>query len=146
VPTGCSVSKGRVAATSAVPFASMFPGLLYLKCGKVVIEPIHTAFPETAIVLHPIGNLAKRSSLQAAGTPLCVAATRDDTGTCEDLEMFGDGWRVIEKGSASSLTDVSPKARRARTAACVKCAMYHRANRRAKAVNLTSKHILTYKQ
>src|SRR5580704_7504039 len=58
-----SVSDGRVTVTSAFPFASMFPGLLYLKRGEVVIEPIHTLFPEPAIVLHPIGNLPKWSGL-----------------------------------------------------------------------------------
>jgi hypothetical protein len=76
----------------------MFPSLLPLKCGEVVIEPTHTLFPEPAIVLYPIGNLPKRGSFQAAGTPLCIAAARDKTGTFEDLEMFGDGWRTDRKG------------------------------------------------
>jgi hypothetical protein len=75
----------------------MFHGLLYFKRGKVVIEPIHTLFPEAAIVLYPARNLPKRRSLQTARTPLRVAASRDETGTFEDLEMFGNGWRTDRK-------------------------------------------------
>jgi hypothetical protein len=75
----------------------MFPGLLHLKCGKVVIESIHTVFPESAIVLYPIGNLPERSSLKTTGAPLRVAAARDEAGAFENLEMFGDGWRTDRK-------------------------------------------------
>src|ERR1700742_2932310 len=75
-----SVSEGRVTVTSMFPFASMFPVLLRLQRRKIVIEPIHTLFPKKAIVFHPGRNISKRSGVQTAGTPLRVAASRDEFG------------------------------------------------------------------
>src|ERR1700677_2375531 len=93
-----SVSEGRVTVTSWFSFTSTFPDLLYIKCGKVVVEPIHPVFPKPAIALHPIGNLNERCSLQPAGAPLRIAATGDKARTFENFEMFGDRWCSNREG------------------------------------------------
>jgi hypothetical protein len=75
---------------------------------EVVFEAVKALFPELAVFVDPSGSLAERIGFEFAGTPLGFATAGD-----ECLETAG---MLISKGSASSVTEASPRARRARMA------------------------------
>src|SRR5438874_2616220 len=68
-----------ISRSSFASFATMSCFLLFLQLLQVFIESIETLFPEAAVVLHPIGHLTQRTGVELAGTPLRVAAARDET-------------------------------------------------------------------
>src|SRR5437016_14547141 len=76
--------KTRVPAiarsVSTAALATMFLFLLFLQLLQVFVESIETFFPEFAVVLHPSGHFSQRAGVEPAGTPLRVAAARDEPG------------------------------------------------------------------
>src|SRR5262249_39756660 len=74
----------------SIAFATMMFLLLFLQLMQVFVESIETFLPELSVVLHPVGDLAQRAGVELAGTPLRVAAARDEPGPLEDLEVLGD--------------------------------------------------------
>ena len=61
-------------------------------------QAIETLLPETAVVLHPVSDVFEWTRLDPAGPPLGFAATGDQTGVLEHLEVFGDGGHAHSKG------------------------------------------------
>src|SRR5271169_5158519 len=85
-PSGC---------TAALLFAGMFLLLLdfqfaHLQLAQILLQTIEALLPETAIVLQTVGGVLERTCLEPAGPPLRFAATRDQTGTLQHLEVLGD--------------------------------------------------------
>ena len=66
----------------------MFLFLLFLQLLQVFVESIETFFPEFAVVLHPAGHFSQRAGVEPAGTPLRVAAARDEPGPLQHLEVL----------------------------------------------------------
>src|SRR5688572_10687811 len=64
--------------------------LLRLNLLQIGVQPIESLFPEFAILLHPVGDRLERFWLQAARTPLRLAAASDEAGALEHLEVLGD--------------------------------------------------------
>src|SRR5580658_7067797 len=58
---------------------------------QILVKAIEALFPETAVVLQPIGNVPEGRSLQSAGSPLRLAAARDEARVLQHLEVPRDG-------------------------------------------------------
>src|SRR2546422_10252617 len=91
------------------------------------VEALVVPFPQPAVAFQPPGRLAGPLGLEAARPPLRVTAARNQAGALQHLQVLGDRRKVLERagtfrcleianGSASSVTDASPDARRARIA------------------------------
>ena len=84
---------------------------------KVIFEAVETLLPELAVFIEPAGGLAKGLGFQFAGTPLGFAAAGDEAGAFEHAEVLGDGGHAQSRTARLIfVTDVSPRARRARIA------------------------------
>src|SRR5205085_11067774 len=85
-------SKTRLPAISrslsTAALATMFLFLLFLQLLQVFVESIETFLPELAVVIHPAGHFFQRPGVELAGTPLRVAAARDEPGPLQHLEML----------------------------------------------------------
>ena len=55
------------------------------------IPPIWRLLKETAVFIDPVGNFSERTGVEMTGTPLRVAAARDQSGAFEHFEMLRDG-------------------------------------------------------
>ena len=87
-----------------------------LHFAQVVLETVEALLPEAAIALEPVGDALERAASirqgrHCASRPRAMRPARSSTLRC--LEMAG---RLISNGSASSVTEVSPTASRARMA------------------------------
>ena len=91
--------------------------LLCLQFVEILIQAVEALLPEAAIALEPrsrppsSGAASSRQGRHCASRPRAIRPARSSTLRC--LEMAG---RLISNGSASSVTDVSPSASRARMA------------------------------
>jgi hypothetical protein len=72
--------------------------LLSLQFFEVVIEAIEALFPEAAVPLHPCGRFLQAGGLAAARTGLGVAASGDELGALQDLEVLRDGGEAHVEG------------------------------------------------
>lgn len=84
--------------TSMLLFVSLFPLLGAFKGGQVVVEAVEGMLPGAAVALDPFGYFLKRCRLKPAGTPLGFAATLDEAGALQNLEMFRDRRSADRKG------------------------------------------------
>src|SRR5262245_20017977 len=57
---------------------------------EVAVKPVEALLPVPAVALEPVVDLTQRSRLEAARTPLGLAAARDEAGALQDLEVLGD--------------------------------------------------------
>src|SRR5271156_363933 len=76
----------------------LYPGLYPASSGfagfqlpQIVVQTIETLLPETAIMLHPVGNGLEWSGLEPAGPPLGFAAARNQACPLEHLKVFRNG-------------------------------------------------------
>src|SRR5688572_15646870 len=92
-------SKTRVMRTSRSEGRSTFRVFLFLAAIslllgfqdlEVIVESFEALFPELAVALHPLGDLAERHRLQPARTRLRLAPARDQPGALQYLEVLGD--------------------------------------------------------
>src|SRR5438445_5934052 len=89
-------SNTRLAAISRAAVSLLFATaadiflLLFLQIGEVFVETIECVFPEAAVVRDPVGDLLERAGVEAARTPLRVAAARDQAGMLRDFEVLRD--------------------------------------------------------
>src|SRR3989304_3795394 len=63
---------------------------LLLQFAQVIVQAFETLLPVAAIVFDPLVGLFQRARLQAAGTPLRLAAAGDEPGALQYLEVLGD--------------------------------------------------------
>src|SRR6266536_3583033 len=85
---GASKTRDATISRAAVSVATGMFLLLAFQCSQIFIQAIETVFPETAIVVDPIGDLLERRGIEVTRTPLCVTAPRDQTGMLENFQMF----------------------------------------------------------
>src|SRR5262245_33588718 len=82
-------SKTREITNSFTAAAASFLAatflLLRLQRTQIVVEPVETRFPEAAVLLEPVVDAVQRRRLDAGGTPLRVAASRDQAGALQHL-------------------------------------------------------------
>src|SRR6266487_4233544 len=64
---------------------------LRLQLAQIDIEAVEALFPKAAIILQPVVDRLERIHLDAARAPLRFAATRDQTGALQDLQVLRDG-------------------------------------------------------
>src|SRR2546422_9913846 len=64
--------------------------LLALQLLQHRIEACEVRLPDAAVALDPIGRLGERPRLELAGPALRLAATGDQAGSLEHLEVLGD--------------------------------------------------------
>src|SRR3954447_5886973 len=78
---------------ASVSFLTGFPavGLFGLQLAEINFEAIKAIFPEAAVFFEPLVDFLERTHLDAAGPPLRLAATRDQSGALQYLEMLRDG-------------------------------------------------------
>ena|SRR5215472_10823517 len=69
-----------------------------LNRSQIIIEAVETLFPESAIIVNPIGYVLERFGLKTARTPLCLAATRNEAGALKYFEMLGNSWQTHVEG------------------------------------------------
>src|SRR5262249_46222135 len=62
-----------------------------LQLPEVVVETFEAFLPEAAVVLQPLGCILERCRLEAARAPLCLAAARDQPGSFQHFQVFGNG-------------------------------------------------------
>src|SRR5690242_15476788 len=96
-------SKRRVrtstrSADSAALLLAAMSLLLLLQFAQIIVQPIETLLPETPILLQPVGGVLKRTGLEPAGPPLCLATARDQAGAFQHLEVLGDGGQAHREG------------------------------------------------
>jgi len=65
--------------------------LLRLQCLKVTVEAIQALLPELAVLLDETGGFLQRACFKVARPPLRLATTRDQPGTFQYLQVFGNG-------------------------------------------------------
>src|SRR5262249_36876917 len=82
------IARGSCSRSRLFPAATSF--LLRLQFAQVLVEAVEPFLPKRAIVFQPFVQRLERSGLNAAGAPLRLAAARDEPGTLQHLEMFGD--------------------------------------------------------
>src|SRR5262249_18779193 len=90
----------RASLSRSILFSSAMSGLplvlfsFGLQCPEVVIEPVETLLPETAVFFEPVVRFLERARIDAAGPHLGVAAARDQACTLEHFEMLGNGGKA----------------------------------------------------
>src|SRR5256885_1639370 len=84
------MTKARSAALATALSFSATLLLLRLQVLEVIVEAVETLFPETAVVLDPVGDILQRPGVEPAWPPLRLAAARDQSGAFEHLEVLGD--------------------------------------------------------
>src|SRR5260370_20855516 len=86
-----TISRLAVSATALffAAFPDMFP-LLAPELSQIFIEAIEAVLPEPAVVIDPAGDLLERRGIEAARTPLCIAAACDQAGLLEDFQVLRD--------------------------------------------------------
>ena len=57
---------------------------------KVFVQSVEAFFPESAVVIDPLGDVLERAGVEMAGPPLRVAAAGDQAGALEHFEVLGD--------------------------------------------------------
>src|ERR1700736_2349249 len=62
--------------------------LLGLKFLEIIVQPVEAGVPEAAILFKPVVDVLKAGRLDPAWPPLRLAATRDQTGALQHLEVF----------------------------------------------------------
>src|ERR1700716_3856178 len=93
---GASNVRRMVSSRSAVGAAALFRALasksflLSLQFVEICIEALEALFPVAAIALGPLHHLLQRSGPQPAGPGLRLAATNDESGTLQHLQVLGD--------------------------------------------------------
>src|SRR5712691_8327337 len=103
---GASKTRMAVISRSAVLLSTLFftavaamsSLLLVFHFGQIGLHPIHAVFPETAIVLDPIGDVFERLGVEAAWPPLRLPPARDEAGALENFEVLGDGGQADVEG------------------------------------------------
>src|SRR5438128_1291895 len=70
-------------------------GLQYL---QIILQPIEAFLPQPAVALEPVVDVLEGVRLDAAGPPLRLAASRDEAGTLQHLEVLGTGWEAHLEG------------------------------------------------
>src|SRR5215207_5018868 len=65
--------------------------LLGLELAQVVVEPVEALVEEAAVVLEPAVDALQSLGIEAAGTPLRLAAAGDEAGALQHLQMLRDG-------------------------------------------------------
>src|SRR5688500_14084909 len=93
-------SRVRVLRLGVV-LSSLFLGL---ELAKVVIQAIEALVPDPAVLLEPVGDVAKRRRVESGRTPLGIAAAADEAGAREHLEVPGHGWQA-HRERAGQLAD-----------------------------------------
>ena len=61
-----------------------------LELFQVLVQPVVSLFPETAVMISPIRNFLERFRLQPSRPPLPLPAPRDEPGSLQHLQMLGD--------------------------------------------------------
>src|ERR1700716_3179848 len=64
--------------------------LLHLQFTQIYVQSIEAFLPEAAVAFEPVVNALEGARFDSAGTPLCLAATRDQARALQHLEMLGD--------------------------------------------------------
>src|SRR5438874_330924 len=70
-------------------------GLHYL---QIILQAVEAFLPQPAIALEPGADVLEGVRLDAAGPPLRLAASRDEAGTLQHLEVLGDGGEAHLEG------------------------------------------------
>src|SRR5438045_4821456 len=79
----------RASSVFAAAVAGIFL-LLVLNFAKVFVQSVEAFFPESAVVIDPLGDVLERAGVEVAGPPLRVAAAGDQAGALEHFEVLGD--------------------------------------------------------
>src|SRR4051794_33571488 len=79
-------SKIRVIRTCWSAVAS----LIWVSLAQVRVEPVHAGLPRLLARLHPLDRVVERLGLHPARPPLLVAASGDQPGALENLQVSGD--------------------------------------------------------
>src|SRR5215469_12798906 len=94
-------SKMRRMTSSAVAVAVSAAAILRvlgLQLAQIFVEPSKAFFPEAAVVLKPIGSVLERCRIELARPPLRPAATCNQAGSLQHLQVLGDGGEADVKG------------------------------------------------
>ena len=84
---------------------------------QVVVEPIEARFPDVPVALGPVGDLLERAGLDAARAATAPRGrARSGPARSSTRRCFETAGMLMSNGSASSVTEHSPDARRARIA------------------------------
>src|SRR3954451_6800294 len=57
---------------------------------QAILHPLEAALPEAAVAVDPVGRLLQSGPVDAGGAELSGAATRDQPGPLQDLEVLRD--------------------------------------------------------
>src|SRR5262245_27869364 len=82
-------SNMRVMTTSWETAAGVGSVILGSFPAEVLVEPVHPRLPRPLARGHPVDGLVERVGLHAARPPLGVAATDDEPGALEHLQVSG---------------------------------------------------------
>src|SRR5262249_716148 len=67
------------------------PILLFLglKVAQILLEPVKTLHPQSAVALKPVVHLLESCRFRATGPPLRLAAANDEAGALQHLQVLG---------------------------------------------------------
>lgn len=75
----------------ALALCSFAPGLFGLELFEQRIEALIVLFEDFPVVFDPVHGLIQSFGFQSAGTPLRIAANRNESGALEHFQVLGDG-------------------------------------------------------
>src|SRR5258705_13322157 len=90
-PECSTVRLRRAGFGAALLFLAAMLLFLPLQLFQVGIQLVQALFPETAVVLHPVGDLSQPSRLEPAGPPPFAAAPGEQACAFQHLPMPGPG-------------------------------------------------------
>src|SRR6516164_2580101 len=92
------MTSSRSAERSAASAVMAIFGLAALQFAEILVEAIKAVVPEAAIMIEPLGSVPERPCFEPARPPLCLAASRDQPGAFQHLQVLGDGGKAHRKG------------------------------------------------
>jgi hypothetical protein len=102
----------RIVRACPVPrlFLASMLLLLGLKFREIIVQLVEAGVPEAAILFKPVVDVLEGGRLDPAWPPLRLAAARAmRPARSSTVRCFETAGRLISKGSASPVTDVSPR-------------------------------------
>src|SRR5215467_12509189 len=83
------VMSDRWSGFSSRSFLSSTLVFLRLELTQILLEPVETLHPQSAVALEPVVHLLESPWFNATGPPLRLAAANDEAGALQHLQMLG---------------------------------------------------------
>src|SRR5213594_3367167 len=93
---GASKTRVRTSSRSADSVAALVLAAMFLL--QKVVQAIEALLPEASVVFEPVRSVLERTRPEPAGSPLGLAAARDQAGALQHLEVLGDGGKAHLEG------------------------------------------------